>query len=157
MSVAQIQSEQKSKIHAFIILGLLLLSIFITAKTINMPEHPYLPYIFCSLASILLVGMVGIGHNFVHHKQNYFKYFFVATGFTHNECQVMHSLSHHIYPNLELDYQAAALQPIGYFLRNKPQNPFYTEIILVVSFIFIQPLNLFLKVFVVPITKRKLP
>lgn len=38
----------------------------------------------------------------------------------------MHCLSHHIYPNLELDYEAAALEPIGYFLRNQPENPIYT-------------------------------
>ena len=101
--------------------------------------------------------MVGIGHNFVHHKENYFKYFFVATGFTHNEWQIMHALSHHIYPNLELDYEAAALEPIGYFLRNKPANPIYTELLIILSFIFIQPLNLLLKVFIVPLVRRKVP
>lgn len=117
----------------------------------------YLPYFFGACCSVLLIGMVGIGHNFIHHRDNYFKYFHCATGFTHNEWQVMHCISHHIYPNLELDYEAAALEPIGYFLRNKPENKVYTEAIIVLSFIFLQPLNFLLKTVVVPIIKRRRP
>lgn len=69
----------------------------------------------------------------------------------------MHCLSHHIYPNLELDYEAAALEPIGYFLRNKPENPIYTEIILILTFLTIQPSNMILKMIVAPIRKKVIP
>ncbi len=69
----------------------------------------YIPYLYGAVTSFLLLGMLGIGHNFVHHKQNIFRYFFSATGFTHNEWQIMHALSHHLYPNMELDYEASAL------------------------------------------------
>jgi len=69
----------------------------------------------------------------------------------------MHCLSHHIYPNLELDYEAAALEPIGYFLRNKPENPIYTEAILLLVFLTIQPSNLILKMIVNPIRRRVRP
>ena len=61
-------------------------------------------YLYAAMTAFLLIGVMGIGHNFVHHKDNIYKYFFVLTGFTHNEWQVMHAISHHTYPNTELDY-----------------------------------------------------
>ena len=109
------------------------------------------------MTSLLLISMVGIGHNFIHHKANNFKYCLTLTGFTHDEWQVMHCLSHHIYPNLELDYEAAALEPIGFFLRNKPNNPIYTEVIVLFLFLFIQPLNFFIKIFLVPLIRKIKP
>lgn len=65
-------------------------------------------YLCAAVCSFLLLGIVGIGHNFVHHRDNYFKYAFLLAGFTHDEWQVMHCLSHHLYTNLEIDYEAAA-------------------------------------------------
>lgn len=120
MTVEEIQDETQSKRSAIIILGLLVFSLLLTAASIDAQHASWLPYVFGSLCSLFLIGMVGIGHNFIHHKDNVFKYFHCATGFTHNEWQIMHCISHHIYPNLELDYEAAALEPIGYFLRNQP-------------------------------------
>ena len=114
-------------------------------------------YLYAAISAYLMIGMIGVGHNFVHHKENLFKYFFIVTGFTHNEWQVMHCLSHHIYPNTLLDYEAAALEPVAYFLRISPQNKFYTEPLLILLLIFVQPLNLILKLFIVPVIKRKLP
>lgn len=90
-------------------LGLLIAFLGLTVFSIDEQKASYLPYVFGACCSVLLIGMVGIGHNFVHHKDNPFKYFFALTGFTHNEWQVMHAMSHHVYPNLELDYEAAAL------------------------------------------------
>lgn len=84
MTVEEIQSETKSKIHGLIILGLLLFFIGMTTYSIDPALESYKPYIFGVLVSLLLIGMVGIGHNFIHHKQNVFKYFLTATGFTHN-------------------------------------------------------------------------
>jgi fatty acid desaturase len=125
--------------------------------SIDDQKESYLPYCFGAICSLFLISMVGIGHNFIHHKQNIFKYCLTLTGFTHDEWQIMHCLSHHIYPNMELDYEAAALEPIGYFLRNKPNNFILTEAIIVFLFIFIQPLNLLLKIFVVPFLRRRMP
>jgi hypothetical protein len=135
----------------------LIFFIGMAACSIDEQKQSYWPYIYGTAASFCLIGCLGIGHNFVHHKFNYFKYFFVLTGFTHDEWQIMHALSHHIYPNTELDFEAAALEPFGYFLRNKPENKFYTELILVLSYTFIQPLNFFLKCVVIPLTKKKQP
>jgi fatty acid desaturase len=135
----------------------LLLFLTLAALSIDPERKSWLPYLFGACCSLLLIGMVGIGHNFIHHRDNIFKYFHCATGFTHNEWQIMHCISHHIYPNLELDYEAAALEPLGYFLRNSPENKWYTEPIIVFSFVFLQPLNFLLKIIVVPIIKRKKP
>lgn len=69
----------------------------------------------------------------------------------------MHCLSHHLYPNLEIDYEAAAFEPISYFLRSMPENHPLVEIVLQFVYFFLQPLNMLLKVLVIPIVKRKRP
>ena len=157
MSIQEIQDESQSKRHAYIIFGLLLMVISLIAISIHVARDSWYPFIFSALCSIPLIGMIGIGHNFIHHRENNFKYFYVITGFTHNEWQIMHCLSHHIYPNLELDYEAAALEPIGFFLRSKPENMVFTELVVVMLFVLIQPTNFLLKLFFVPLVKRKVP
>lgn len=157
MSIEEIQSESSSKLYAFILLALLATFLGLTAASINVENPTKWTYAFAAIAAYLMISMIGIGHNFVHHKSNYFKYFFVITGFTHNEWQVMHCLSHHLYPNTEIDYEAAALEPIAYFLRNKPQNKIYTEPVIIFLLLFVQPLNLILKLLVVPALKKKVP
>lgn len=84
MTVEEIQDETKSKISALIILGLLILFVGLAASSIDAEHKSILPYFFGACCSVLLIGMVGVGHNFVHHRDNYFKYFHCATGFTHN-------------------------------------------------------------------------
>lgn len=69
----------------------------------------------------------------------------------------MHCISHHLYPNLELDYEAASFEPIAYYLRTKPENNPYIEIILQFIYFFIQPINMTLKIVIVPILKKKMP
>ena len=73
------------------------LGLFITFLTLAAVYHSYLSAAVCSF---LLLGIIGIAHNFVHHKDNPYKYFFLLAGFTHTEWQIMHCLSHHLYPNL---------------------------------------------------------
>ena len=157
MTIEEIQSETKSKINAFILLGLLALFIGLTAYSIDEEKKSYLPYFFGAISSLFLISMVGIGHNFVHHKANYFTYCLTLTGFTHDQWQIMHCLSHHIYPNLELDFEAAALEPLGFFLRNQKKNPIYTEVLILTLFLFIQPMNFLLKIFVIPIVRKRKP
>jgi hypothetical protein len=62
-----------------------------------------------------------------------------------------------MYPNTELDYEAAALEPIAYFLRVLPPNKIYTELVVVILMTFVQPLNFLIKLCIVPLIKRKLP
>lgn len=157
MSVFDIQNEATSKKYGLILLSLFLVFLGLSAASIDVENGSLKPYFFAAFCSLILVGLIGIGHNFVHHKANYFKYYFVFAGFTHDEWQIMHCLSHHIYPNTELDFEAAALEPIGYFLRTMPLNKRYTEIILILLFIFIQPINMILKTIVVPIIKQRKP
>ena len=157
MTVKEIQDETTSKIYGIILFVLLCLCIGLSAYTIDAERKSYLPYFFGALSSLFLISMVGIGHNFIHHKPTVFKYFLTLTGFTHDEWQIMHCLSHHLYPNTELDFEAAALEPIGFFLRNLPENHMFTEVVLVLLFMFLQPLNFILKLFVVPILRKRKP
>jgi len=84
MTVSEIQNESKSKISAIIILSLFFLFLGLATASIDISTNSKTPYIFASLCSIMLVGILGIGHNFVHHRTNNFKYFFLLTGFTHD-------------------------------------------------------------------------
>ncbi len=69
----------------------------------------------------------------------------------------MHCLSHHIYPNTELDFENSSLQPYVYFLRSKPKNSKYAQLFVQLNFTFIQPLNFILKTIVFPIIRRTRP
>jgi hypothetical protein len=70
--------------YAWILLALFLVSLGMTAYSINIENPTNWTYLLAAITAFQLIGMIGVGHNFVHHKSNYFKYFFVITGFTHN-------------------------------------------------------------------------
>jgi hypothetical protein len=67
--------------------------------------------LLAALAGFLLTGIFGLGHNFIHHKDHiWFKNcIFLASGMTAKDYQIMHCLSHHIYPNTELDFENSSL------------------------------------------------
>lgn len=69
-SVEQIQDETESIRSAKIVLGSFLLFTLLTAYFIN---YSVLPYVLAVFSAISLIGMIGISHNFVHHKNNLFK------------------------------------------------------------------------------------
>jgi hypothetical protein len=111
-TVEEIKNWDKSKFYAHIFIVLFVVFLTIAAY--------FESYLSAAVCSFLLLGIMGIGHNFVHRKDNIYKYFLLAAGFTPHEWQVMHCISHHMYPNLEIDYEAAAFEPISYFLRSRP-------------------------------------
>ena len=74
-SLKEMQDETHSKL-----LGIGILIAWIICITLTIANHSYLWAMVCAP---LMVGLVGIGHNFVHHKENPFRYFFFLTGFTH--------------------------------------------------------------------------
>lgn len=69
----------------------------------------------------------------------------------------MHCISHHLYPNTQLDYEVAAFEPIGYYLRTSPENNLFNQILLEFLFACFSPINVILKLIVVPLTKFKKP
>jgi hypothetical protein len=56
-------------------------------------------YIAAAITGFILVGVVGEGHNFMHQKLNSFRYMFALTGFTHEDWENFHAISHHMHPN----------------------------------------------------------
>ncbi len=69
----------------------------------------------------------------------------------------MHCISHHLYPNTELDYEIAGFEPVAYYLRSLPENKLICQIILEMSLVFAQPINMTMKLLVLPLTKHKKP
>ncbi len=63
---------------------LLVLFLGLAASSMDIEQKSYMPYVYGSFCSLLLIGMVGIGHNLIHHRHNYFKYLLIITGFTHD-------------------------------------------------------------------------
>jgi len=61
----------------------------------------YESILLAMLSGFILTSIFGVGHNFIHHKDNVlFRHFiFLASGMTATDYQIMHCLSHHIYPN----------------------------------------------------------
>ena len=109
------QDSTPSKINPVIILSLWLIT-FLMAGVFS-------SYLVAMLAGFCLIGVFGLGHNFIHQKENWLKHcVFLASGATATDYRIMHCLSHHIYPNTELDYENASLEPFAYFLRSMPEN-----------------------------------
>ena len=69
----------------------------------------------------------------------------------------MHCISHHLYPNTELDYEVAAFEPVTFYLRSQPENSWVRVWLLEVLFFFLQPLNMTFKLLVSPIIKKRAP
>jgi len=74
-TVEQLKDESHSILFAKIFVALFLTFLMITAI--------YQSYLSAFVCSFLLLGIVGIAHNFVHHKENPYRYLFLLAGFTH--------------------------------------------------------------------------
>lgn len=59
----------------------------------------YKSYILAGISGILVMGVFGVMHNFMHHKKNLYSSLVKLTGFSFNDFQIMHCISHHIYVN----------------------------------------------------------
>lgn len=59
----------------------------------------YQSFILAAVSGILVMGLFGTMHNFLHHKQNIYSSLVRFTGFSFNDFQIMHCISHHIYVN----------------------------------------------------------
>ena len=59
----------------------------------------YESYILAGISGILVMGIFGVMHNFMHHKSNMYSSLVKLTGFSFDDFQIMHCISHHIYVN----------------------------------------------------------
>lgn len=66
----------------------------------------------------------------------------------------MHCISHHEYTNTLLDYELQAYEPLAYFLRIMPENTILKVILIEIAYVITIPLNIALKLLIVPIAKR---
>ena len=82
MTIEEIQSETKSKIYAVFFLLMFAIFLWLSASSIDPALESNIPYVYGLFCSLFLVSFLGIAHNFVHHKDNAFKYIYVMTGFT---------------------------------------------------------------------------
>lgn len=146
-SAAELQDNTHSKRLSLQIVALFIAVFLVTCYTRN--------YFIAAIAGFLLVGVVGEGHNLMHQKKNPYRYLFSLTGLTHEDWENFHTISHHMHPNSELDYEIGMFEPLAYFLRNQPNNPFYIEIVLQPFFFLMIPLNMIIKIAHAVVTPSK--
>jgi fatty acid desaturase len=71
-----------------------------------------------AICTTVLVGIVngffiGIGHNFMHQKTNFRRFYMDISGFSCAEFRMHHALSHHPFTNTPLDAEINSLLPLG--------------------------------------------
>lgn len=76
-----------------------------------------------AVAGYLVYVLFGIGHNFFHQRDSLWRFAADVSAFGSEDWRVSHCQSHHLYPNLEIDREASALEPYCAFLRSHPTNP----------------------------------
>ena len=145
-SAAELQDNSRTRVLAGINLVVFLISFMLTCYT-----HSYM---MATLTGYMMVILVGMGHNFVHQKENPWRYLFEFTGFSHREWEIYHAISHHSLMNTELDYEIGAFEPVVYFLRTMPSNPKYVELYLQLFFFLMIPINLIVKL-ILKVVRRK--
>lgn len=114
-------------------------------------------YCLGALAGCWMVNFYGIGHLFIHRRPNWLKHVYVLLGMSAREQVVMHCLSHHPFPNTELDYEFAAFEPIVNFSRSSPKNSPLAYLGMEIIFATVSFANIVTKLIVVPIKTRTLP
>jgi hypothetical protein len=134
--------------------GMLLISISLVLFILSGVLQSYLLAAVCGLS---LYPLLGVAHNFIHMRWHPLRYLWMATGFTHEEWERMHCLSHHSYPNTLLDYEIQALEPMVYYLRVLPKNTILLGIVKELFFPLTTLLNILLKLLIVPLLHRKSP
>ena len=84
-------NESISKKEAWQIFSLFV--IFVTLSAI------WSSYILAIVSGILVIGLFGVMHNFLHHKEGIYSNFIKLTGYSADDFQILHCISHHIYVN----------------------------------------------------------
>lgn len=69
-----------------------------------------------AFAGFLIALNVITAHNFLHQKDNFRMYYFNLSFMTFRDWRVVHSLSHHLYPNSLLDLDISMFAPLFQFL-----------------------------------------
>jgi sphingolipid 8-(E/Z)-desaturase len=65
---------------------------------------------------------IGIGHNFMHQKSNFRRYYLDVSGFSCAEFRMHHALSHHPYTNTIMDAELNSLIPLGVSFFPHPKS-----------------------------------
>ena len=69
-------------------------------------------------AGVTLTLLVGVGHNFLHQKDNWRMYLLDIPLLSSAEFRVSHALSHHMFPNTAMDLEVTMLEPVIFFLTH---------------------------------------
>ena len=122
-----------TKLQYFILIGLFFSSFYCLYLTQSK--------VTAMVTGFLCLSMLGIGHTYIHKKTSYFRYCADVTLFGSYQWTISHALSHHTYPNLEIDIEIQSVEPFIYYLSNKPKNPIINIVVGHILFTFLGVLN----------------
>eukprot|EP00048_Salpingoeca_helianthica_P016522 m.232782 g.232782 ORF g.232782 m.232782 type:complete len:448 (-) comp18859_c0_seq1:27-1370(-) len=71
------------------------------------------------VCGLFLYPLLGVGHNFFHQRDNVWMYAFDLSCFGSYHWRTSHAISHHHYPNLDLDIEATFVEPWMTFVRTQ--------------------------------------
>lgn len=100
---------------------LVVASLCMTIASGFMSRHNTTAAAALALAAGILNGFfIGIGHNFLHQRSNFRRFYLELSGFSTAEFRMHHALSHHPYTNTCLDAEVCSLLPeISFFPMKK--------------------------------------
>eukprot|EP00043_Microstomoeca_roanoka_P002816 m.40679 g.40679 ORF g.40679 m.40679 type:complete len:452 (-) comp11743_c0_seq1:139-1494(-) len=74
------------------------------------------------LSGFLLLAMFGVGHNYFHQRNHPLRYAMDLTFAGHHQWRISHAISHHGFPNLDIDIELSQFEPLSTYLRSQPAN-----------------------------------
>ncbi|KAF0305634.1 Cytochrome b5-related protein [Amphibalanus amphitrite] len=69
-------------------------------------------------SGVVLALLLGVGHNFLHQRDNWRMYLLDVPLLSSAEFRVSHALSHHMFPNTAMDLEVTLLEPVIFFLTH---------------------------------------
>ena len=79
-------------------------------------------FVCAGFTGYLVFVLMGVGHNFFHQRDSLWRFCFDVSCFSSSDWRISHALSHHMYPNMDLDLEATGTEPFVRHLRSQPTN-----------------------------------
>ncbi|KAJ3416324.1 Cytochrome b5- protein [Chytridiales sp. JEL 0842] len=92
-----------------------------------------------TVVGVCMAGLMLVGHNFFHQRDNLRMYLFNLGGLSSHEWRTSHALSHHLFPNTRMDMEVALVEPFLSFVPLKTkfyQHPLLKPFALVVTILY---------------------
>lgn len=106
-------------------------------------------FLAVTLSGALIYPIVGVGHNYIHQRPHILRYLLDFSMNTHRDWYVFHCISHHMFPNIELDFEISGNEPFLYTYNNKSRHSWVIYITSQIFYICMIPVGFIKRVIAV--------